>query len=174
MLFGHNISSLELETMRSTIPVVYTWLLLLQHILIHQSNSFTIQVPYTSSTCFYTCYSCRHCHHTYLSAATESENDAKSSTSNAASSKSNSSTSSSNRKVNPSSSTNMRRHPKNNRMAIQWVVESIEKILQREKNDTNVCCNTIDDDEILLDALYQIVNGKTDDNDIGMRKIYIL
>ena len=71
-----------------------------------------------------------------------------------------------------------KRKPQSNSVAIRWVVESIEKILMNEqkakflnnKNNNSKQsaemitfdsgCNTMDDDEILLDALCQMYQGK--------------
>lgn len=49
-----------------------------------------------------------------------------------------------------------RRKAPNNRVAISWVVEAIEKVLQTERN---VGRNTVDDDNALLAALDNIQKG---------------
>ena len=68
-----------------------------------------------------------------------------------------------------------KRKPQSNSVAIRWVVESIEKILMNEQKakflnnneqsqetiTLDSGCNTMDDDEMLLDALCQMYQGKS-------------
>ena len=55
-----------------------------------------------------------------------------------------------------------RRKAPNNRVAIRWVIEAIEKILQSERKDAKISRreSTIDDDNALIDALRRMQNGK--------------
>ncbi len=55
-----------------------------------------------------------------------------------------------------------RRKAPNNRVAIRWVIEAIEKILQSERKEGKISSrgSTIDDDNALIDALRRMQNGE--------------
>lgn len=50
-----------------------------------------------------------------------------------------------------------RREPKNSRVALLWVVESIEKIVEESRNGKSV--NTAEDDKVLLKSLQRMLQG---------------
>lgn len=63
------------------------------------------------------------------------------------------------------------KQPKSNRVAIRWVVESVEKVLQEEHEeqqrkrklnleDTPAYANTTEDENLLLDTLHRFHQGK--------------
>ena len=55
-----------------------------------------------------------------------------------------------------------RRKSPNNRVAIRWVVESIENIIKNDgfENGLSPKLNTSDDDDSLIEGLYMMLHGK--------------
>jgi len=60
-----------------------------------------------------------------------------------------------------------RRKAPTSRVAIQWVVESIEKVLERENSRQGRGKNTMQDDDVLIEALRRMLKGKSMDIYIG-------